>query len=250
MRLQLIRNATLRLTYGGHLILIDPYFAPKHSLPSYANKSKNPLVDLPLDPAAIMQDVELVIVSHLHSDHFDSVAKELLPKDWLLFCQPTNEDKIREAGFQNVRPIANRVVWNGITITRTDGQHGEGETAQLMGKVSGFVFTAEGEPTVYWAGDTIWYEPVQQVIATVKPDIIVMHSCGAVWGADTRPIVMDAAQTIAVCQFEPQSKTIATHMEALDHATVSRADLRQYATEHGISAEQLIIPDDGETLEF
>src|SRR5688572_22542250 len=113
MRLQLIRNATLRLTYRGHTILIDPYFAPKHSLPSYANKSKNPLVDLPLEPAAIMQDVELVIVSHLHSDHFDSVAKEVLPKDWLLFCQPTNEDKIQEAGFQDVRPIADRVVWNG-----------------------------------------------------------------------------------------------------------------------------------------
>jgi L-ascorbate metabolism protein UlaG (beta-lactamase superfamily) len=35
MRLQLIRNATLRLTYHGQLILIDPYLAPKHTLPSY-----------------------------------------------------------------------------------------------------------------------------------------------------------------------------------------------------------------------
>ncbi len=51
VQLQLIRNATLRLTYHNQLILIDPYFAPKHTLPSYADKSLNPLVDLPLPTA-------------------------------------------------------------------------------------------------------------------------------------------------------------------------------------------------------
>jgi L-ascorbate metabolism protein UlaG (beta-lactamase superfamily) len=249
MRIQLIRNATLRLTYHGQLILIDPYFAPRHSLPSFADKSPNPMVDLPLSPADILSGVQAVIVSHLHTDHFDSVAKELVPKNLPLFCQPGNDATIRDAGFQDVRVIADQVVWNGITITRTDGQHGEGETAKLMGTVSGFVFHAPDEPTLYWTGDTIWYPPVELVIAAQQPAVIVTHSCGATWKGSA-PIVMDAAQTAAVCAFAPNSRVVAAHMEALDHATVSRADLRHYADAHGISPQQLLIPADGETIDF
>jgi hypothetical protein len=39
-------------------------------------------------------------------------------------------------------------------------------------------------------------------------------------------------------------------MEAVDHATVSRAELRAYATEMGIQADQLRIPLDGAKLVF
>ena len=43
---------------------------------------------------------------------------------------------------------------------------------------------------------------------------------------------------------------IATHMEALDHATVSREELRAYAKANGIQPERLLIPADGERLVF
>ncbi len=80
-----------------------------------------------------------------------------------------------------------------------------------------------------------------------KPDIIITHSCGARFG-EHDPIVMDAAQTVAVCRAAPEATVIATHMEAVDHATVSRADLRAYAADAGIVDSQLLIPADGETL--
>jgi L-ascorbate metabolism protein UlaG (beta-lactamase superfamily) len=249
MQIQLIRNATLRLIYHGQLILIDPYFAPKHTLPSYADKSPNPLVDLPMESADILGGVQAVIVSHLHMDHFDSVAKALLPKDLPLFCQPGNDAAIHEAGFQDVCVIEDQVVWNGITITRTEGQHGDLETVRLMGNVSGFIFEADDEPTLYWSGDTIWYEGIERVIADKQPAVIVTHSCGATWQGSA-PIVMDAKQTATVCQFAPDSTIVAVHMDALDHATVSRAELRDYADTHGVSAQQLLIPADGETLNF
>jgi L-ascorbate metabolism protein UlaG (beta-lactamase superfamily) len=80
MKLQLIRNATLKLSYAGRSILIDPYFAPRHSLPSYTGKSANPLTDLPFSVEEVLQGVELVIVSHLHSDHFDSDGQTTRPE--------------------------------------------------------------------------------------------------------------------------------------------------------------------------
>jgi len=86
-------------------------------------------------------------------------------------------------------------------------------------------------------------------IARVQPQIIITHSCGAVWNGQVL-IVMDAAQTVAVCKAAPTSIVIATHMHALDHATVSRSTLSLYAAAHGIQPEQLLIPVDGETLVF
>ena len=253
MKLQLIRNATLRLNYAGQEILIDPYFAPKHSLPSYTAKSSNPLVELPLPIETILKDVSLVTVSHLHSDHFDTVAQQEVPKTLPLFCQPGNEDIIRGKGFQQVMPITDEVTWEGIHITRTGGHHGLGYVETQMGKVSGFVLQADGEPIIYWAGDTVVCSEVKQSIERFHPDVIVTHSCGAKWLDDHNErqlIVMDAEQTVATCKSAPKSVVIATHMEALDHATVSRADLRAAAEQAGISALRLRIPADGEMIEL
>jgi L-ascorbate metabolism protein UlaG (beta-lactamase superfamily) len=247
MKIQLIRNATLRLHYAGRGILIDPYFAPKFSRPSYAGRSPNPLVDLPCSPDEVLAGVELIIVSHLHSDHFDPEAQRLIPKAWPIICQPGDEVTIRGRGFQQVTPLTDSLQWQGIRISRVPGQHGEGEVLAEMGPVSGFVFQTPNEPTIYWVGDTIWYEGVQATIEKFRPHIIITHSCGAIWNG-SGPIVMDAAQTVAVCRAAPASTVVATHMDALDHAQVSRADLRIYAEAAGISDRQLLIPADGDAL--
>jgi L-ascorbate metabolism protein UlaG (beta-lactamase superfamily) len=241
----------MRLDYGGHMLLLDPFFAPKHSRPSFKGNSGNPLVDLPIEVADIINGVECVVVSHLHGDHFDEAAQDALPKNLLLFCQPGNEDTIQSKGFTQVSPVSDSAAWQGISITRTGGNHGVGqEVLQLMGKVSGFVFRADGEASIYWTGDTVWYEAVQEVVKSQQPDIIITHSSGAMWADFPDPIVMDAAQTIAVCKAAPNSKVIAVHMESLDHGTVMRADLRNAASQAGIAEAQLIIPADGETLIF
>lgn len=250
MKMQLIRNATLRFTYAGHTFIVDPYLAPKHSLPSYTGNSLNPLVDLPISRQAVIRGVEMVIVSHLHTDHFDQLAQEQLPKDTMILCQPGNEVRIKEIGFLEVIPVTTKVRWNAITINRTPGRHGSSEAVLSdMGEVSGFVFEAENEPTVYWAGDTIWYDAIKESINQWGPDIIITHSGGAVWG-ENELIVMDARQTVAVCEHAPEAIVVATHLEALDHCLVSRVTLRKYAREHRIRDDQLRIPEDGAELEF
>lgn len=246
MQLQLIRNATLRLAYGGATILVDPYFAPKHSLPSFTGRSQNPMVELPVAVEDILKGVELVIVSHLHTDHFDAVAKESVPKHWPLICQPGDESTIRAAGFTDVTPLAGEITWRGIRITRREGNHGTGAVLDKMGPVMGFTLEAEGEPSVYWAGDTVLYPPVLQTIRTFEPEVIVTHSCGAMW--DDTLIVMDAEQTVETVEIAPRATVIATHMEALDHATVSRDALSAHAASRRLSRERLLVPADGELL--
>lgn len=201
MKLQLLRNATLKLDYAGSTVLIDPFFAPKHSRPSFTDRSPNPMTDLQVSTDEILDGVELVLVSHLHADHFDPVAQELVPKHLPLICQPGDEEKIRSFGFTEVTPLTGDLTWKNIRLTRRDGNHGTGAVLQLMGNVIGFTIEADGEPSIYWAGDTILYPPVRETIEATQPDIIVTHSCGAKW--DGVLIVMDAEQTIEVCRISP-----------------------------------------------
>lgn len=249
MQIQQIRNATLRITYAGKVFVTDPVLSPKHAFESFVGLSPNPMTDLPCSPREVVEDIEMVIISHLHVDHFDKVAQDILPKGIQIFCQPGDEKKLAQKGFQSVTVIEHSVNWHGITMTRTPGQHGTGSWAARMGTVSGYVFQADNEPTAYWAGDTIWCDAVKKVIGDSKPDIIITHSCGAKF-PNSDPILMDAEQTIAVCRAAPKAVVVATHMEALDHATVSRTDLRTFAEKKGISTHQLLIPEDGEMLHF
>jgi L-ascorbate metabolism protein UlaG (beta-lactamase superfamily) len=164
-----------------------------------------------------------------------------------LICQAEDEPEIRKLGFENVYPISQKLHWKGIEIQRVNGKHGSGAVLDEMGTASGFLFEAANEPTVYWTGDTILCDEVMEVLIEKQPKVVITHSCGAVWG-DHVKILMDDEQTIRVCNLLPDSIVIATHMDSVDHATVSRKMLREYARNSGIQDKQLFIPEDGESI--
>ena len=176
------------------------------------------------------------------------MAQSLVPKQLPLICQPGDEDKIRSYGFSDVTPLADVIDWHGIRLQRREGSHGLGPVVQKMGSVMGFSITARNEPSLYWAGDTVLYPPVETIVADTEPEIIIIHPCGARWDGDL--ITMDAAEAVATCRLAPASIVVATHMDLLDHATVSRDELRRYSIDQGVSPHQLLIPQDGETLQL
>ncbi|MCK5147945.1 MBL fold metallo-hydrolase [bacterium] len=251
MKIQLIRNATMKITYAGRTFLTDPMLSPKDEFDPFAGIARNPTIDLPFQVEEVIKGIECVIVTHYHPDHFDTTASEIIPKDTRVFCQQGDEGKLTGQGFQNVIPIDTSYVWEGITITRTGGKHGSGEILQHMGEVSGFVFQAKGEPTIYWVGDCIWDDEVENAIKTFNPDIIITHSGGAIIpGFENDPILMNGEQTIIMANAAPKAKIVAIHMESLDHCTVSRKALRKMADSAMIPPSRLIIPEDGEILSF
>ncbi len=239
----------MKITYAGRTILTDPMLSPKGDFKAFAGIARNPTIELPFQIETIVEGVESVVVSHDHPDHFDKTASAALPKMIPVFCQPGDEEKMTDAGFQSVIPVEGSHTWEGITITRTDGQHGSGKVLEFIGIVSGFVFQANGEPTVYWVGDSIWCEPVKSAIEKFKPDIIITHSGGAkLPGFET--IIMDAEQTLTALNASREAVVVAIHLEALDHCHVSRATLRQMGDAAAIPASRLIIPKDGEVINF
>ena len=247
MKLQLIRNATMKLWVGGQCFLLDPYLGEVGSGPSYAGKYHSPLVPLPMTKEEILAGIDGVILSHLHSDHFDGAAQAVIPNTTPIYCQPEDTEALMSRGFRSVFPVEKTQQMTSASMTRLPGQHGSGDVLGDMGTTSGYLFKSEGEPSVYWLGDSILTDGIQSAILHHQPDVIITHSCGAVWN-DGILIIMDDHQTIEVCRIAPKSKVIAVHMEAVDHGTVTRRQLRETAQKNGINSEQLLIPLDGETI--
>jgi L-ascorbate metabolism protein UlaG (beta-lactamase superfamily) len=248
MEIQLIRNATMRFRYGSASILTDPLLAPKLTMKSYTGKSLNPLVNLPISIEKILSDAEFVLLSHTHSDHFDATAQQIIPKNMPIYCQPTDVKRLEELAFTNIRPNQTELRHDDIRIVRTEGSHGQGDVLREMGTVSGFILSSPSQPTVYWVGDSVLYDTIYRTIDRYKPDVIITHSSGAIWGVNKDLIVMDSAQTIEVCKYAPSSTVIAVHMEALDHGTVTRDELAKARGNASIQPTRLLIPRDGETL--
>lgn len=246
---QLIRNATLVIDYAGKKILVDPMLSPKGAIDSWAGIQKNPTVELTMPVEEIVKNIDLVIVTHTHEDHFDKPASSTLNKSVELIMQPADKEFFKKEGFINATVVEGQKVWNGITINRVEGKHGSGKVLEMMGKTSGFVLQAKNQPTVYIVGDTIWNEDIKKDIEKFKPDYIIVNSGGALMKdfSDT-PIIMNEVQTMALIAASGKAKVIAVHMDALDHCFTTRAILKKKASELKIGQDKLIIPEDGEKL--
>ncbi|MEC1627117.1 MBL fold metallo-hydrolase [Bacillus mojavensis] len=253
MNIQQIRNATLVVEYAGKKFLIDPMLAEKGAYPPFPNAPRqdqnNPLVELPTSIENIIKDIDAVIVTHLHYDHWDEAAKELLPKDIKLFSQ-NEEDatEIRNAGFKNVEVLTKDTVFEGIQLIKTKGEHGRGEILKLAGLVCGVVFKHQSEKTLYVAGDTVWYEAVQEEIDTHQPEIIVVN------GGDNQfyeggSLIMGKEDIYETYKAAQNAKIIVSHMEAVNHWGLSKEELKSFINEKGIASD-VLVPEDGESYSF
>jgi L-ascorbate metabolism protein UlaG (beta-lactamase superfamily) len=248
MEFRLLRHTTAVLHYGGKRLLIDGMLDEQGARPAIgntANELRNPLVPLPEGWPAWVRDVDAYLITHLHSDHFDNCGRQVLDHEKPMLCQPEDVDRLVPDGFTNLLPIDSRLDWDGISIVRTGAQHGTGEIGTMLAPVSGFVLTAEGEPVLYIAGDTIWCDDVETAIGTHQPDVIITSAGGASF-LTGGPIIMDAGDLARVRAAAPDATIIVNHLDAINHCFETRRLLCARLAERGV--HDLLIPEDGERV--
>ena len=254
MKIQQIRNATLIVEYAGRKILIDPMLSDKGTLPAFIPAKnwtfkKNPLNDLPYAKEEIIKEVDFVFVSHLHPDHWDEEALRILPKGIKIFVQDqADKSKIEKSGFTNVEILTENSSFGDLKLSRTKAQHGNGYILKIAGLVCGLVLKHPTEKTLYIAADTVWYEGVQEALDKHQPEIIVLN------GGDNQfafggQVIMNKKDINEVHKAIPNATIVVSHMEGVNHNTLTRKELKEFLSEKGI-ADKVNVPEDGQSYTF
>lgn len=255
MKIQQIRNATIRIECAGKHFLVDPWFQKKGTgmiAPSpdpEKAKIPSPTTELPFPVEQIMEGIDAIIVTNIHPNHFDPETAVMLDKSIPVFtANEETKSQIEGFGYTSVTVLKDEGTnFDGVILIRTEAMHGESPD-HAAGPVCGIILQAAGEPVLYVAGDTVYYKGVERALEQYRPDVVVLNACGAELMGLGR-LIMGAEDVLKVCEAAPDAAIIASHMDAVNHATVSRTGLRDFLRKHGKDG-RVSIPEDGECLEF
>jgi L-ascorbate metabolism protein UlaG (beta-lactamase superfamily) len=180
--LTFVGTATTVLRLGGFTLLTDPNFVRRGQRVhlGYGLNSRRRT-----DPALRIADLpplDAVLLSHLHGDHFDGVAKRELPRRPPVLTTERAAEKLAEWGFAPV----GMTTWQHhelrrgaevLRVTSVPGRHGPAGVHRLLPPVMGSVLDLErdGERVlrVYITGDTLNI-PELRGVRERFPDIDVM----------------------------------------------------------------------------
>ncbi len=260
LQMQHIRNATTKVTYAGRTFLVDPMLAAKDAYSGFEgtfhSERRNPMVDLPMQAEKVMEGVDAVIVTHTHLDHWDGGEHQFIRKDVPLFVQhEADAALIRGQGYTDVRVLGEGTTFEGVTLTKTGGQHGTDEMyavpplAETLAEAMGVVFQAADAPTVYFVGDTIWRPEVDAALDSFAPDVVVLNTGEARLPGFTGSIIMSKDDVLHATQAVPDATVVTVHMDAINHMNLSREQLRDFVEQNGIE-DKVRIPADGEVVKF
>jgi len=258
MKIHQVRNATIIITYNNKRFLIDPWFMPKNYMPGFEgavnSETRQPRVELPVGFVPDKLNLDAIILTHFHPDHWDEFAAKILDKNLPFFVQSEFDKNIIENyGFKNIKILTEKGFdFDGIKLYKTNCQHGRREIVKPMCEqigmpydAMGIMFMADTENTLYVAGDTIWCDEVESAIDKYTPDVIVINACGAtVMIGDGERLIMNKDDVIKISEYAKHSTIVASHMDTVSHRTVTREDIR------GLKLENVLVPEDGEILEF
>ncbi|MDQ0792534.1 MBL fold metallo-hydrolase [Streptomyces sp. B1I3] len=221
-----IGNATLLIRYGSLTLLTDPNFLHRGSFAYLGNglfsrRSTEPALgvrDLP-------SDLDAVILSHLHGDHWDRVARRGLDRGLPIITTPHASRRLQ--GLHAFSRAVGLRTWQSQTLSRDGtqahvtalpGRHGPGLAQALLPPVMGSLLELGplGAPPVlrlYISGDTLMFPGIEE-IARRCPNLhlAVLHL-----GGTTLPggllVTMDARQGAALVRTLRPRRTLPVHYE-------------------------------------
>ncbi|MFY1693256.1 MBL fold metallo-hydrolase [Plantactinospora sp. WMMB782] len=168
-----VGNATVLLRLGGFTLLTDPNFltAGQRAYLGYGLWTRRRT-----DPALRIDElppVDGVVLSHLHGDHFDRLARDGLPKTLPVITTPQAERRLRRWGFGAAEALrtweSHRTSRGGqvLTITAVPGKHGPGPLDRALPTVMGSIIDLEqdGErlTRLYVTGDTLRHAALAEI---------------------------------------------------------------------------------------
>lgn len=253
-----VGTATVILRYAGFTILTDPNFLHQgdHVHLGYGLRSKrqtNPAIELESLPP-----LDLVVLSHLHEDHFDRLVEQKLDKQIPIVTTPHAAEGLSKKGFQASYAIG---TWETFTVTKGDvslkitampGRHGPGVMAAALPPVMGSLLEFQTRQSslfrVYITGDTLVYDQIKEIPQRYPDiDLALLHLGGTqVLGI---LLTMDACQGVEMVRLIAPQTAIPIHF---NDYTVFKSPLEDF--QKAIAAAdlntQMIYLQHGDTYQF
>jgi L-ascorbate metabolism protein UlaG (beta-lactamase superfamily) len=216
-----IGTATVILRYAGFTILTDPNFLHRgdHVHLGYGLTSRRltePAIDIEQLPP-----IDLVLLSHLHADHFDQVVQEKLDHATPIVTNPEAAAKLRAKGFGAAIGLTKwdtlhvHKAGRELRITGLPGRHGPGPMNALMPDVMGSLVefpgaTDEGGLRLYVSGDTLVHDELREIPRRCPAiDLALLHLGGTrILGL---LVTMDAQQGIEAMRIVAPRMTVPIH---------------------------------------
>jgi L-ascorbate metabolism protein UlaG (beta-lactamase superfamily) len=184
-----VGTATVILRYAGFTLLTDPNFLHQgdhvhlgHGLT--ARRLTNPALELEDLPA-----LDLVLLSHLHEDHFDRLVAEKLDKNLPIVTTPHAAKSLQKKGFRSLYPldtwqsIAIRKGTHTLNISAMPGRHGPGllnlALPPVMGSLLEFQEQGKTHCCLYITGDTLVIDQLKEIPQRYPNiDVALLHLGG------------------------------------------------------------------------
>jgi L-ascorbate metabolism protein UlaG (beta-lactamase superfamily) len=242
-----IGTATTLIRYADFTLLTDPNFLPTgdHAHLGYGLTSPRQT-----NPALEIEDLprlDLCILSHLHGDHWDRVAREKLPKALPIVTTPHAAAGLRRQGFTMPQGLE---TWDTCTATKGDtwlrvtampGRHGPPVVHRLLPPVMGSLLEwgwAEEDPRfrLYISGDTLVCDELKEIPQRYPHiHLALLHLGGTrVLGI---LVTMDAKQGIRCLRLIQPKAAIPIHYNDYPVFKSPLSDFQQAAAEAGLPTE-------------
>jgi len=248
-----IGNATTLLRIGDFTLLTDPNFLTAGSrvylgYGAWARRLTDPAMTIDQLPA-----LDAVVLSHLHGDHFDRVAKAGLPSSTPIVTTRQAQRRLQKWKFEAVRglPTWETHDWTRgrqtLRVTAVPGRHGPGPVdlvlPDVMGSVIELVVDRVCRLRVYITGDTL-HRPFLAEVPRRCGDIdaMLIHLGGTRLAGLL--LTMDGAQGVALTETIRPRMTIPVHYDDYSAFTSPLSDYLVRAREHGLTGVQPIIRGD------
>jgi L-ascorbate metabolism protein UlaG (beta-lactamase superfamily) len=202
--LTFIGTATTILRLGPFTVLTDPNFLHRGQR-AYLGKGlwSRRRTEPAMSPAQLPA-LDAVVLSHLHGDHFDRVARRELPRPLRVMTTPSAAGRLTRWGFaaEGLDTWERGVLEHeddSLTVTALPAVHARGLLGRLLPPVMGSLLELSGRGSVgrrvYLSGDTVTGAHLDE-IARRFPDLdaAVVHLGGT--RVLFRTVTMDAAQGI------------------------------------------------------
>jgi L-ascorbate metabolism protein UlaG (beta-lactamase superfamily) len=167
--LSFIGTATTLLRLGGFTVLTDPNFLHQGQWSYFGQGLFSRRRTEPALQPAELPTLTAVVLSHLHGDHFDRVARRELDRDLPIVTTVHAARKLNRAGFREPTALStwdSRTFVDGsatLTVTAVPARHTAGPLNLVLPEVMGSVLEYRTSPDatplrVYVSGDTVLHD--------------------------------------------------------------------------------------------